>query len=119
MQLLRLGLVNYTTIGQTFQKIHKDNHVIAALIVDGCEALLCIISTLTSLKLGYDAKHNRFKSKHKDGAFFVQIIGEKEIVVVRSKANLEANKLNIAAAHSKLSSVKRGPNDLVSQQQQV
>ncbi len=71
MQLLRLGLVNYTTIGQSFQKENKDNHIIAALIVGGCEGLFCILSTLASLKLGHDSKTNRFKSKRKHGTFFV------------------------------------------------
>lgn len=74
--MLRLGLVNYTTIGQSFQKENKDDRIIAAMIVGGCEGLLCIMSTLASLKLGYDAKTNRFKSKRKFGTFFVQIIGK-------------------------------------------
>ena len=110
MQLLRLGLVNYTTIGKTFQKENKDSHIIAAMFVGGCEGLLCIMSTLSSLKLGYDAKHDRFKSKKKDGAFFVQIVGEKEIVVVRSKNKIESSKLAIVVAHSRLLSTK---SDLV------
>lgn len=101
MQLLRLGLVNYTTIGKTFQKENKDNYIIAALIVDGIECLCSLISTLASLKISYDAKNNRFKSKQKEGAFFIQIVGEKEIVVVRSKK--EQSKLNIPVLHSKFS----------------
>ena len=95
MQLLRLGLVNYTTIGKTFQKEIKDNHVIAALIVGCFEGLLCVMSTVASLKFGYDSKNNRFKSKRKDGTFFVQIIGEKEILVVRSKLKADVISKNM------------------------
>ena len=40
---------------------------------------------LICIKLNHDAKNNRFKSHKKEGAFFVQIVGDKDIVVVKSK----------------------------------
>jgi hypothetical protein len=85
MQLLRLGLVNHTTLGKTFQKENKDVHIIIGMVADGGESVICIICLLICVKLNHDAKHNRFKSQKKEGAFFVQIVGDKDIVVVQSK----------------------------------
>ena len=89
MQLLRMGLVNYTTLGKTFQKENKDFYIIVALIVDCGEFLICVLSLITSLKLNYDFKHNRFKNNRQSftKTFFVQIVSEKDIVVVQSKKN--------------------------------
>jgi hypothetical protein len=87
MQLLRMGLVNYTTLGKTFQKENKDFYIIIALIVNGCQFIICILSLIICLKLNYDFKHNRFKTNRKEGAFFIQIVSDKDIVVVQSKLN--------------------------------
>lgn len=87
MQLLRLGLVNYTTLGRTFQKEKKDLDTIIALVLDGGELVVNLLSFVICIKLNYDFKHNRFKTNRKEGAFFVQIVGEKDIVVVQSKNN--------------------------------
>lgn len=84
MQLLRLGLVNHTTIGRTFQKENKDIYIIIGMIADGCELLCCFMSLILCLKLNYDAKTNRFKSHRKEGVFFVQVVSDKDIVVVQS-----------------------------------
>ncbi len=90
MQLLRFGLINYTTLGKTFQKENKDLNIIVAMCVDGCECIVCMLSLLISFKLNHDAKNNRFKSARKEGAFFVQIISDKDIVVVQSKQTATA-----------------------------
>lgn len=91
MQFLRLGLVNHTTLGKTFQKETKDILIMIALVAGGCETLVCIISLFLSLKLNYDAKNDRFKNHRKEGAFFVQIVSDKDIVVVQSKQNKRSN----------------------------
>ena len=85
MQLLRLGLVNHTTLGKTFQKENKDVYIIIGMAADGGESIICLMCLIICVKLNYDAKHNRFKSQKKEGAFFVQIVGDKDIVVVQSK----------------------------------
>jgi hypothetical protein len=94
MQLLRVGLVNHTTLGLTFQKENKDFNIIIAMAIDGLECLLCLISLLFSLILKHDYKHNRFRSNRKEGAFFVQIVSEKDIVVVQSKTGFTNTKIN-------------------------
>ena len=109
MQFLRLGLVNHTTLGKTFQKENKDVYILIAMAADGCETLLCLVSLLVSLKLHYDAKHNLFKSEKKEGAFFVQIVSDKDIVVVQSKQNGNgmngSNGLSFNGKSSKKSSI--------------
>lgn len=85
MQLLRLGLVNYTTLGKTFQKENKDIYIIIGMFIDGLDGITCLICLLLSIKLKEDAKNNRFKSNRKEGAFYVQIVSEKDIVLVQSK----------------------------------
>jgi hypothetical protein len=85
MQLLRMGLVNYTTLGKTFQKESKDIYIIIALVINGGQFIVCILSSIICVKLNYDYKHNRFKTNRKEGAFFVQIVSDKDIVVVQSK----------------------------------
>lgn len=86
-----MGLVNHTTLGKTFQKEVKDVLIIIALVADGFELLLCIISLLLSIKLNFDAKNERFKNHRKEGAFFVQIVSDKDIVVVHSKQPKQRN----------------------------
>lgn len=102
MQFLRLGLVNHTTLGKMFQKENKDVFIIIALVANGCELLLCLISLLMSIKLNHDAKNNRFKSQRKEGAFFVQIVSDKDIVVVQSKPSKNTNGLFTKQAISML-----------------
>ena len=85
LQFLRLGLVNHTTLGKTFQKENKDINILIGMVASGCEILICLISLLLSVKLNYDAKNNIFKNKKKEGAFFVQIVSDKDIVMIPSK----------------------------------
>jgi 3'-phosphoadenosine 5'-phosphosulfate (PAPS) 3'-phosphatase len=94
MQLLRMGLVNYTTLGKTFQKENKDFYIIVALVVNGGEFLICIMCLIICLKLNYDYKNNRFKTNRKEGAFFVQVVSDKDIVVVQSKSHSSNNSKN-------------------------
>ena len=91
MQLLRLGLVNHTTLGKTFQKENKDVYIIIGMVADACEILMCLLCILACIKLTKDVKNNRFKSKRKEGAFFVQVVSDKDIVVIQSK-QLKNNK---------------------------
>ncbi|CAF0822475.1 unnamed protein product [Didymodactylos carnosus] len=83
IQLLRLGLINVTTDGHTYQKEEKDVIVLIALTLSCVECLVCLLSILIGVKLAFDAKNQKFRKK--EGAFFVQILSEKDIVVV-SKA---------------------------------
>ncbi len=85
MQFLRLGLVNHTTLGKTFQKENKDVNILIGMAADGCETLICIISLIISVQLNHDAKNNIFKNKRKEGAFFVQIVSDKDIVIIPTK----------------------------------
>lgn len=79
--------MNHTTVGKMFVKENKDVRIMIAIVAGGCETLVCLISLLLSLKLNYDAKNDRFKNHRKEGAFFVQIVSDKDIVVVQSKQN--------------------------------
>jgi hypothetical protein len=108
MQLLRLGLVNHTTLGKTFQKENKDVYIIISMIIDGCEFLICVISLLICVKLNHDVKHNLFKSHKKEGAFFVQIVSDKDIVVVQSRNKLKTNKSSSMVAGSQRTSLITG-----------
>lgn len=107
MQLLRLGLVNHTTIGKTFQKENKDVYIIIAMVADGLEIIVCVISLIMCLKLNYDSKTNRFKSHKKEGVFFVQIVSDKDIVVVQPKKRLPAPSKNCSSLPPKRSSSPR------------
>jgi hypothetical protein len=80
IQLLRLGLVNIMTDGQAYLKDRKDLLVLTALIVSSIECFICLLSLSVGIRLSYDAAHKKFRKK--EGAFFVQILSEKEIVVV-------------------------------------
>ena len=93
MQFLRFGLVNHTTLGKIFQKEKKDILLIIGLVINGIELINCLISLVISAKLKHDAKNNRFKINRKEGAFFVQIVSDKDIVVVQSKPNKNQNAL--------------------------
>ena len=80
IQLLRLGLVNHTTDGHTFQKQEKDTIIIVALAVAGSEILVCLLSTLISCRMAKVAKEEL--SKRREGTFHVKVVGQKDIVVV-------------------------------------
>jgi transmembrane protein 196 len=80
IQLLRLGLVNITTDGQAYLKERKDFLVSLTLMVSVIECLMCLLSLSVGLRLSYDAANRKFRKK--EGAFFVQILSEKDIVVV-------------------------------------
>ena len=68
------------TDGQAYLKDRPDIFVLIALIVSSIECLICIFSVLIGIRLSYDAAHRNFRRK--EGAFFVQVLSEKEIVVV-------------------------------------
>ena len=58
---------------------------------------MCLLCILACIKLNKDVKNNRFKSKRKEGAFFVQVVSDKDIVVIQSKQvknNKSINKTN-------------------------
>lgn len=83
IQLLRLGLVNIMTDGETYLKERTDTFVLIPLVVSSIECFICLLSLSVGIRLSHDAAHRKFRRK--EGAFFVQILSEKEIVVV-SKA---------------------------------
>lgn len=68
------------TDGQAYLKDRTDIFVLIALVVSSIECLICIFSVLIGIRLSYDAAHRKFRRK--EGAFFVQVLSEKEIVVV-------------------------------------
>lgn len=114
LQLLRLGLVNHTTIGLTFQKETKDVYILIGLVIDACEILVCTATLIICLKLNYDSKNNRFKSQRKEGVFFVQIVSDKDIVVVQSskKRKYQRNVVNKRSQTSKNHNSKKKINNL-------
>lgn len=71
------------TDGQAYLKDPTDNLVLIALVVSSIECFVCLLSLFLGIRLSYDAANRKFRKK--EGAFFVQILSEKEIVVV-SKA---------------------------------
>ena len=56
---------------------------VAALVVSGIEIIFCIVSSLVSCRFVQAAKKEVFKKR--DGAFHVQIYGEKDVVIVPNK----------------------------------
>ncbi|KAK2170271.1 hypothetical protein LSH36_3g01003 [Paralvinella palmiformis] len=80
IQLLRLGLVNHTTDGHTFQKEYKDVLIVLALYAAGCECLVCIVSSIVSCRLAKIVK--RELAKKREETFHVQIVGNKDILVI-------------------------------------
>lgn len=85
IQLLRLGLVNIMTDGEAYLKERKDLLVFMALIVSLIECLMCLLSIFVGIRLSFDAANKKFRKK--EGAFFVQILSEKDIVVVSKPAS--------------------------------
>jgi hypothetical protein len=80
IQLLRLGLVNIMTDGQAYLKDRKDLIIFLTLIVSLIECLMCLLSISVGIRLSFDAANRKFRKK--EGAFFVQVLSEKDIVVV-------------------------------------
>ena len=80
IQLLRLGLVNIMTDGQAYSKERQDPRVFIALIVSIIECFMCVFSIIVGVRLSFDAANRKFRKK--EGAFFVQVLSEKDIVVV-------------------------------------
>ncbi|CAF1213492.1 unnamed protein product [Rotaria sp. Silwood1] len=87
IQLLRLGLVNIMTDGQAYLKEEKDLLVFIALIISLIECLICLLSIFIGIRLSFDAANSKFRKK--EGLFFVQILSEKDIIVV-SKPSLSS-----------------------------
>ena len=104
MQLLRLGLVNIMTDGQAYLKERKDLLVFIALIVSLIECLMCVLSILLGIRLSFDAANRKFRKK--EGAFFVQVLSGKDIVVV-SKA---PSSKHSGSAHESVQSFDRTSN---------
>ena len=90
IQLLRLGLVNHTTDGQTFQKEEKDTIIIVALGCAAVECLFCIISSFVSCRMARAAKKELFLQR--TGTFHVQVFGSKDVEVVMTKNNKKKKK---------------------------
>ncbi|CAF0998349.1 unnamed protein product [Adineta ricciae] len=80
IQLLRLGLVNIMTDGQAYMKEQKDRLLFVGLIISLIECLTCLLSISVGIRLSFDAANSKFRKK--EGAFFVQVLSEKDIVVV-------------------------------------
>ena len=80
IQLLRLGLVNHTTDGHTFQKEHLDVCILVALATTGLEIVVCLVSCIGSWRLAKMAK-KEMRTK-REGPFYVEVLGQKDIVVV-------------------------------------
>ncbi|CAF1024305.1 unnamed protein product [Rotaria sordida] len=97
IQLLRLGLVNIMTDGQAYLKEEKDSLVFIALILSLIECLICLLSIFIGIRLSFDAANRRFRKK--EGAFFVQVLSEKDIVVV-SKPSSSSTKQSVSARES-------------------
>ncbi len=80
IQLLRLGLVNHTTDGHTFQKEEKDVLLLIALGDASLECLICIISSIVSCRMARAAKKELFARRAEK--FYVQVLGQKDIEVI-------------------------------------
>ena len=80
IQLLRLGLVNHTTDGHTFQKEKKDMLILIALGVTGGEGLFSLASAVLSLRVLKQAREEA--GKKREGMFHLQVLSQKEVVLV-------------------------------------
>ncbi|BFZ11538.1 hypothetical protein BsWGS_14577 [Bradybaena similaris] len=80
IQLLRVGLVNHTTDGHTFQKEKKDMLIYVSLAAAGTEIIVCMTAIVLSCRIARVAKEEL--SKQRDGMFYVKVLGQKDIVVV-------------------------------------
>ena len=68
------------TDGKAYLKERKDLLAFIALIISLIECVLCLCSISIGTRLSFDAAKRRFRKK--EGTFFVQVLSEKEIVVV-------------------------------------
>lgn len=84
IQLLRLGLVNQTTDGLTFQKEHKDVLIVVALSAAGVECLICVISAFVSCRLAKAAK-KELQRRKPEVTFHVQVAGGGKDIILVSK----------------------------------
>uniref|UniRef100_A0A1I8GVV6 Transmembrane protein 196 n=1 Tax=Macrostomum lignano TaxID=282301 RepID=A0A1I8GVV6_9PLAT len=93
IQLLRLGLVNHTTDGHTYQKDTLDQLLLGALGAAGAECVVCIVSGIISCRLAKLAKCEM--AKKREGMFYVEVYGEKDVMVVsRSNGKVEKQLLD-------------------------
>lgn len=83
IQLLRLGLVNQTSDGKIFQKEEKSKLILVAIGLAGSDCFVCILSALASWRLGIAARKEM--ERKKGGTFHVQLLGEKELLVVTTR----------------------------------
>ncbi|XP_067942416.1 transmembrane protein 196-like [Watersipora subatra] len=107
IQLLRLGLVNHMSDGDTLKKESSDPLVITALAIAGGEVLICITSGLVSLRVAKWAQKQVHKQK--DGTFSITVLeGLKDIEINMTNDAGNRNKNNktegagILAAESQL-----------------
>ncbi|CAF3386687.1 unnamed protein product [Rotaria socialis] len=101
IQLLRLGLVNIMTDGQAYLKEQKDLLVFVALIISLIECLMCLLSISVGVRLSFDAAKKKFRKK--EGVFYVQILSEKDIVVVSKPSSSKQS----VSAHESVQSFDR------------
>jgi hypothetical protein len=102
IQLLRLGLVNIMTDGQAYLKDRKDFLIFLALIVSLIECLICLLSISLGIRLSFDAAKSKFRKK--EGAFSVQILSEKDIVVISKPSSSSKHS---GSAHESVQSFDR------------
>ena len=75
------------TDGQAYLKDRKDVLAFIALIISLIECLLCLLSISIGVRLSIDAAKRKFRKK--EGIFFVQVLSEKEIVVISKPPSLK------------------------------
>lgn len=80
IQLLRLGLVNQTSDGQMFEKEDKDDLILVAIGLAGTDCFVCVLSALACWRLAIAARRQGVRKP--GGTFHVQLVGEKELLVV-------------------------------------
>ncbi|ELU04200.1 hypothetical protein CAPTEDRAFT_225997 [Capitella teleta] len=90
IQLLRLGLVNHTTDGHTFQKEDLDMCILVALGTTGLEIVVCLVSPIPSWRLAKLAKIE-LQAK-REGPFHIEVLGQKDIVVVSRQSTPNCKK---------------------------
>lgn len=84
IQFLRVGLVNQTTDGHTFQKEEKDVLILIALGTTAAECAFCVVSSVISCRLAKVAKEEL--QRKREGTFHVQVLGDKDILVVSKES---------------------------------
>jgi hypothetical protein len=69
------------TDGQAYLKARKDSLLYFALAISLIECFICLLSISLGMRLSSDATNRKFRKK--EGAlFFIQVLSEKDIVVV-------------------------------------